>query len=417
MKLAVLLLFLLCAQAAAAETDDTGTWTDPFKLSGWLDTVQSVRTKNPGDGLLTSRARLRLELSADFKMLYGFVSTDVEKNWKITSETGAELHEFWLEHAGKGWDIRLGRQIIIWGKADGVQITDIISPPDYTEAFTRDLDETRLPVDAIKFRLLSDWLNTELIWIPTFRPAVLPAPGNPWAISTVLPDGVTVSSASAIEPGLSFKNSEIGMKLTSFQPGLDLGASFFYTWDDFPANHRSVQQVGSLTKVQLTPRHHRLAVFGLECSRPCSDFVFRSEAAWYLGRYLDTKTIADEPLSRNVVSWLGGIDWTPGNDWNLIAQLTGNHIINYEQRLKDREHSFMSTLNLSKKLLRQTLTLSTMLYYQINSSELYSRLKAEYELTDNFRLALGADMFAGKNGQFGVYKDNSQLWVKAKFSF
>ena len=51
-----------------------------------------------------------------------------KKNWEIAEETGFDLHEAWLEYAAEGWDMRLGRQTIIWGKADGVQITDIISP-------------------------------------------------------------------------------------------------------------------------------------------------------------------------------------------------------------------------------------------------------------------------------------------------
>lgn len=417
MRLGGLLLLLICIAPAAHASEKKGAWTDQFRLSGWMDTVQSIRTGSPGKGLLTSRARLRLELSADFETLYGFVSVDAEKNWKITSETGVELHEAWLEHAGNGWDARIGRQIIIWGKADGVQITDIISPPDYTEAFTRDLDETRLPVEAVKFRLLGEKVNAELIWIPVFRPAILPSPGNPWAAGASPPDGVTVSRSSTIEPGISLENSEVAFKVSAFLPGLDLGASFFYTWDDFPAGHRLVQQKEASTHVLYTPRSHRLAVFGLECSRPWSDFVFRGEAAWYPGRYLDTKSLTDDPLSRDVVSWLGGADWTPGDDWSLTAQLTGTHIIRHDRRLADPAHTFMSTLNVSKKLMRQTLTLSNMLYYHITDNEVYSRVKAEYEVTDDFRLALGADIFLGSDGQFGVYKDNSQVWVKAKYSF
>ncbi len=88
------------------------------EVSGWLDTVHSVRTASPHDKI-TSRARLRLEARADLNWLYGFSSVDAEKNWIISEETGVDAQEFWVEHVADTWDIRMGRQIIIWGQADG----------------------------------------------------------------------------------------------------------------------------------------------------------------------------------------------------------------------------------------------------------------------------------------------------------
>lgn len=390
--------------------------TEPFSLTGWMDTIQSVRTREPDD-CLTSRARLRLEVSADFEAIYGFVSVDAEKNWKISGETGIDLHESWFEYAGAQWDARIGRQIIIWGKADGVQITDIISPPDYTESMTRDLDEIRMPVDAAKFRLLGDYVVTELIWIPVFEAAVQPTGDNPWAIRQDLPENMRVSTASPIEPATTMENSEIALKVSGYFSGLDVASSVFYTWDDYPAYHRRVEDDGDIVRVSYIPEHHRLTVFGLEFSRPWSDFVFRGEAAYYKGRYYETKDLAEDPVPKDVFKWLGGIDWSPGNDWSLIAQLTGDYIVDHEDRLEDEEHDLLATLNISKKLLGQTLILSGMIYYDMDDNEIYNRVKAEYAVTDAFHVSVGADIFHGGDGQFGKYEDNSQVWIKAKYSF
>ena len=152
--------------------------TDSLEIKGWADTTQSARIHDPNN-TLTSRARLRLETSGYLNEIYGFVSIDAEKNFKIKSETGLELQEAWMEYASDNWDIRLGRQIIIWGKADGIRITDNISPPDYTESVTRDLDEIRMAVDAVKFRLLGDNITTEFTLIPVFRSSVQPEGDKP----------------------------------------------------------------------------------------------------------------------------------------------------------------------------------------------------------------------------------------------
>jgi hypothetical protein len=418
LRLPICLLLLICCALPVRQAfaDGSFSWMEPFDLTGWMDAIQSVRTREL-DNCLTSRARLRLELRGDFEALYGFASVDAEKNWKIKGETGIELQETWLEYAGGQWDIRLGRQIIIWGKADGVQITDIVSPPDYTESITRELDEIRMPVAAAKFRWLGDYVVTELIWIPVFKAAVLPKGDNPWAVRQTLPDNMRMFADHADKPATTLENSEIALKVSGYFSGLDVAASVFYTWDDYAAYHRRVEEDGDLIRVFYAPEHHRLTVFGLEFSRPWSDFVFRGEAAYYRGRYLETKNLAEDPVPRDIVKWLGGVDWSPGNDWTLIAQLTGDYIVDHDHRLADKEHNLTATLNISKKLLRQTLTLSGMMYYDLDDNEIYDRLKVEYALTDAFHLSVGADIFCGGDGQFGQYKDNTQVWIKGKYSF
>ncbi len=410
-------LFFVCATTVRAVADDAGVpRLEPFSVSGWADAIQSMRIRGPNDGL-TSRARLRLELSAAFKSVYGFVSADAEKNWRIEGETGVDLHEAWLEFATSRWDLRLGRQIVIWGKADGVQITDIVSPPDYTESITRDLDEIRIPVDAAKFRLLGDCLVTELIWIPVFEPAVLPSGDNPWAVEPEIPENVHLSFADAVEPDTSLENGEVALKVAAYLSGLDAAASVFYTWDDYPAYHRETRSEGDDFFIDYEPMHRRLTVLGLEFSRPWSDFVFRGEAAYYVGKYLETDTAAADPMKKDKLKWLWGADWTPGNDWTVIAQLAGDLIVDYDSRLADDARELVATLNVSKQLMRQTLTMSGMLYYDLDENEIYVRPKADYALTDDFRLLVGADVFCGADGAFGAYRNNSQVWVKAKYSF
>ena len=92
-------------------------------------------------------------------------------------------------------------------------------------------------------------------------------------------------------------------------------------------------------------------------------------------------------------------------------------ILDHEDRLAERAHDLLATLNLSKKLLRQTLTLSSMLYYRLSDNEIYDRLKVEYALTDAFHLSVGADIFCGDDGPYGQYRDNTQVWLKGRYNF
>ncbi|MBM9616920.1 hypothetical protein JWJ90_21905 [Desulfobulbus rhabdoformis] len=413
---AILLLFGWMSTTSCWANEEENLLLDRLELSGWAEAIQSMRIQSPNDSLM-SRVKLRLELSADLDWLYGFFSGDAEKNWEIASETGVDLHEAWVEHVADNWDLRVGRQIIIWGKADGVQVTDMISPPDYTESITRELDEIRMPVDSVKFRWLGDMVDTELIWIPVFKAAVMASGDNPWALQSASPDGVTTLTNSTIEPDSFFTESEFALKISSYLSGLDLAASVFYTWDDFATRYRTVTSVGDNILVELTPRHERLTVFGLEGALPWSEFVFRAEAAYYKGRYYESESVYHQPQQKDGYKWLGGVDWTPGDDWSVTAQLIGDGILNHDDRLADPAHATMVTLNVSKDLLHQTLTVSNMLYWSVDDGEIFNRIKAEYEMRDGLHLSAGVDIFSGDDGQYGVYEDNSQVWVNVKYSF
>ncbi len=407
------------AQSVSAEQKDL--FPDWLDVSGWLDTVHSVRTASPHDKI-TSRARLRLEARADMDWIYGFFSLDAEKNWVVSRETGVESHEFWMEHVSDTWDIRLGRQIIIWGQADGVQITDMISPPDLTESITRDLDEIRMPVDAVRFRVLGATLTGEVILIPVFRAAVYPEGDNPWAISRGVksqsddaPGNVVLLPADT--PDTSLEHMEIAARLSGYFSGLDAAVSVFYTWDDTPALHLGVDRDNYGQALVIIPKHHRLTIFGLTFSRPWSDFVFRGEAAFYRGQYLACSPPSRGPLPGNLVKWLAGLDWTPGNDWTITAQVVGQSIFHHDSVFAARENSLLGTLNISRKLMNQRLTLSNMLYFDCDNKGLYDRIKADYEVSDGFHLSAGLDVFQGNKGQFKIYENNSQAWIKAKYNF
>ena len=47
----------------------------------------------------------------------------------------------------------------------------------------------------------------------------------------------------------------------------------------------------------------------------------------------------------------------------------------------------------------------------------FNRLSADYALNDQLHAILGYDFFHADSGMFAVYKKNSELWVKLKYSF
>lgn len=389
-----------------------------FEPQGFLDTYYSVRMHDPYD-YLSSRTRLRLEAWITKEKTSLFASINAINNNVITSNSGIELREAYLNYQTDKWDLRVGRQIIVWGKADGIAITDIISPWDYTEFMARDFDDIRLPVDALKLRLLFDTATLEILWLPVFRPAILPPSGTPWALKQELPsENRNVKFDDPVKPDFSLKNCEIGGRLSFYLPGFDFAISSFYTWDDFPTQHRTVSVENDIILTHYFPEYHRLTYIGAEFSTPWKDFVLRGEAAFCKNKYFEPENPLSEILfKRNTLNWMIGVDWTPGNDWMLTAQFVDNFILKYDQAIKNHEHTMLLTLHVSKKLFRQSLTLSTMGYFGINDKDCFVRTSIDYALTDELHLLFGVDIFAGEQGLLGQYKDNDEVWIKVKYSF
>ncbi len=389
-----------------------------FDFKGFLDTYQAMRIKCPND-FLSSRTRLRLEMKTGTNNALALVSLDLEHNNILPAQTGLNLREAYLEYSSSTWDLRIGRQIIIWGKADGAQVTDIISPWDLTEFLARDYEDIRTAVDALKFRLLGNKVNLEFVWVPFFKPAVLPSQDNPWALPLPAVDdnNLQLIFLEPIKPGKKIGNSELFGKVSMYLSGIDVAFSVFNTWDDFGVTHRSFFVDSSVTRLEIQQEYYRVSGFGAEFSMPLSEFVFRGEAAFYFKKRFETDDPAGGIFKKNNMNCLVGIDWYPGNDWILSAQLMDNIILDYESPIEDDSHTFTATIMMEKKLLRQILVISNLLYFGFNEMDFFNRLSIDYALTDELHILIGVDLFGGDKGLFGQFKENKEAFLKVKYSF
>ncbi len=56
------------------------------------------------------------------------------------------LRELYAEWADGGWLVKLGKQQLVWGRADGIKLLDIINPTDFRELNQNTMEDSRIPV-------------------------------------------------------------------------------------------------------------------------------------------------------------------------------------------------------------------------------------------------------------------------------
>lgn len=387
MKILSLFALLMCIVPRPASAQDE----DSLRVSvkGFVDTYHALRTESPHDWM-SSRTRVRGEVTLEKGHTGAFVSANLVHNAILKDRTGFQLREAYAYYSDEHWDLRAGRQIIAWGVADGLRLTDIISPMDYTEFLAQDYDDIRIPVGGLRLRYSREKWSFEAVAIPVSSFFELPTDAeNPWSVGP-LPIGD--------EPSHRLCNMEYGGRLSFFLSGIDFSLSALHTWNKMPVVCGGMGQ------------YRRMTMLGADCSLPLGRFVLRGEVAEYLD---EAQASVNQEVPRAAsTNALLGIDWYAGNDWSLSAQYAHKYVASGEHR-----NSGLATFRISKDLLRNTLALQSFAYIDVTNGGIYNRLSADYALNDQLHATLGYDFFHADCGSFTVYDNNSELFLKLKYSF
>ena len=318
------------------------------------------------------------------------------------------------------FDLRIGKQQIIWGKADGVFITDVISPRNLSEFILPEFEEIRIGINAVKLNYYKGNSTIEAVWIPTFQPTILPKNNSIWFPKMELPqipNSFDYSNAT-VEQKLS--ESEGALKYSYLGSAIDFELMTAYMWDDNPAMHITphfspgIPQPDSLT---IKPEYHRLPLVGASFSKSILGAVIRGESAYYFGKNFSTENFGVNGIrERDYIHYLIGYDhnWF---DVNVSFQFIQEYILDYEDDIRNNEFSNTATFLASKTFINETLELSLFSYFGINNGDALIRPKLSYDISDGFNILFGTNIFIGDEGNFGQYDDNDMVYVKIKYSF
>ncbi|MCK5846024.1 MAG: hypothetical protein KAG84_01180 [Bacteroidales bacterium] len=337
------------------------------------------------------------------------------------------MRELYVDMYFDNFDLRIGKQQVVWGKADGVFITDIVSPLNLSEFLLPDFDEIRTGVIAAKLDYYIGSGTIEAIYIPQFTPTIRPSSNSIWYIQPDFPVAPTFNwSNSEITPSL--ENSEFFLKYSQMTSKIDFEIMGGYTWDDSPTMH--VQKVFGkdtstmppkpyLKDLIITPEHHRLTVAGGSFSSEIKGVILRGEAAYYNGKYFQTEDMnaEDAVIQKDYLNYVVGLDFNIGSV-KLSAQFIQKYIIDYDDLMMDDEINNMATGLIHYDMLRETLHLELFSYIGLTNGDALIRPKISYDFDDSFNILFGANIFVGdEEGQFGQYKDNSMIYTKIKYNF
>lgn len=336
------------------------------------------------------------------------------------------VDELWLDYTESIWGLRIGRQKAAWGKADGIDITNVLCPSDMSSLAAMISDDSKLAVDAIRLSLSGNQFTADAYWIPFFTPASLPIDeGNslrkfvvPETIEFPVAPGVNLAfpvTIGGIEtPELAIWNGEYGLRVSGYLSAFDLSLYGFYGWDDTPILNYGMTSEA----IVVNGKYERMAMIGADAALPIGETVLRLETAFFPQRHFQKEEGGS--LQKNQLSALAGIDWMPSG-WTLTAQYYCDTVFGDLDELERTDaYQHGATLSVSKSLVNETLELSFSGLIGFNDFDSLLSPSVKYSLSDQISLGASAYIFLpgpDRDGKYGAYKDLSSLCLNAKFSF
>jgi len=307
-------------------------------------------------------------------------------------------------------ELRLGKQIVAWGRADGINPTDNLTPRDYAVMLPFE-DDQRLGTPSARLDVyLSGDYTLSLFTTPWFQPGRLPLP----AFFRATPH---------LQPARRFSNSEFGVRLNRVGEGFDWSLSYYHGYNLLP-QFRIVDD-GRLAQV-----HSRIDVFGADLARNFGRFGVRGEVA-----YIDTPDRrASDPLARTPQLYtVLGVDRTFFDNLNVNVQVFERRVIDYESPAMSLRP--ISTFNailsgeldrighglscrVSDKWLHDTLEAEVFAIVNFNHGDAFARPSVTYDLNDHWKATIGADIYTGPPlTQFGSQRPTRGLFAETRWSF
>jgi len=165
-QLSLLVATILTSSLSIAEVEIEVSGQAVFEVSKFLDSDDGMVEGNPtfkphSADWFKNSADIRVYVDGDIDDIIEEATFHIEMNAFVNPlGSGAEkgnnyneaytqrdiLREAYLDTEYADWQLRLGKQQVVWGTADGMKLLDMINPTDYTEMAQNQMEDSRIPV-------------------------------------------------------------------------------------------------------------------------------------------------------------------------------------------------------------------------------------------------------------------------------
>lgn len=342
-----------------------------------------------------------------------------------------DLREAYVNAYAGPFDFRIGHQVVVWGRADGWNPTDNITPRNMIIR-SADEDDRRLANFLIRSYYNLHPLRLEAIWIPVYSPSYIPTD------LVSFPPGIVLGESDY--PDTKVRNSAFALRLNLELPSLDGSVSYFNGHNPMPGISADFPEIVA-PNLALTVFHksYRMHIFG-------ADFSTVFGGAWGLrGEMAYRRSHQDYTMFLHIphpdLQYVMGLDKEVARNFSLILQYIGRYVFDFEElempqnpmdlplyeiARKNRLISFQQyewshslSCRAAWELMNELLSIEAFGLVNFTSGEALLRPKLVYDIADALVVSFGAELYSGPDDTLFGLVDSAlnSFFVELRASF
>lgn len=330
-------------------------------------------------------------------------------------------------------DVKIGRQVVNWGRSDSVRVLDILNPLDNREPGRADIEDLRWAVAMAKLDYYRGPWTFTAVAIPEMRFDDLPPVGSDF-------NPLPLNPIRTKRPN-SFKNWEFAGRIDGIFEGWDFSVQGAWFFEDIPRLHCPTSSCGLDPRpdvlFEVLLEHERLTMVGAGANYTFGSWLVKGEIAWLDGfRYTTCEPQPCDPVfggSRFLTdadgSWrldaMLGLEYYGISETTIAVEVVNRYLDDHDNLVLSfptllRENSTTYAIRWTADWLNarlQTTVLALLFGYKVQDGVVL-RFQGAYTLRDGLVVTAGMLIFeGGKLPPLDSYDSNDRVFVDIKWSF
>jgi len=328
-----------------------------------------------------------------------------------------EVKDFYIEHqTDSGIYLKAGNQILAWGLAEYLRVTDLINTEDRYTFGQQDLEDIRLQVPAVLANLAAgNWSFDSVLTLHAGRNDDAPAGDEFDQFISLRNSGIALSREDVEKQSEFFFRASTRMARGDFQ----------FVAGEFNDNELSVAQISAVNSLspQVTFSQNRMRAIGMAANWVEGSWLFFGE----VGLHTDK---AVQPNSGSFMSQVDGWDQKDqllsvlGVEYNgfrnllLSFELDNSYTRNHDEFMLADEHETGFGARAYWTALNERLQVLGVWNDLGDSSGRVARLSIDYNYSDNLELGLlWVGYHTDDDSIFYEFRNNDVLQLQLRYSF
>ena len=430
-----------------------------LSVTGFLRNYNAIENKNDQE-LIIGRNRLRLDLTRNISNGRLVISNDIQNLYSAASDSiFYRPREAYIDLYLPKVDIRIGRQMISWGRADGTFIADILTPVDLREFLTQDFTDIKTGVTAFNGTRYFGSNFLQLVINPVFNSNNIPESSSRWFPSSLFPANLPIEYVQD-DKTPTLGDTQIAARF-AFRSNLkwNLDVAAYYWHFPNPAYNKGLGGPNIITNpvnIQAPVNFEFREQFLQSWIGAYSGFykltdrlILKSESAFYQQRLFDIvpseirQLNLSNPTLPNLIQaaqvfitapngllvekpWLismAGLQYQ-WSGWLFSSQYINERIFNYSAEILQKRNYDYMTLLIQKSFFRDKVNVTSFGRYNFDGQDFWVNPEIVYDVLEGVNLGAGTQIFGGKTPpdffghlSFNFFEDNSFTYLKIEAFF